>query len=777
VPPLSCMVRKLTRLLDMPFASSVRVLAVALAVACGRPGNVPAQAEHDATPFASSRDPIVRMAVTALASGHPWRATELLDSAFRDPATRTPEATLLAATAAAEWGGWGRVDRELSTAPWLDTLFDGRGRELLARAALARGIDSAARAHAELAVRSARTNRDRGVRLVLLARSLDRQALGDSAAATYLEAAKLLPLVDDWLQLRAAGALPDPSRRQRSYSRVSDAVARARIRPTEAQALERWRDFVGAARAYAELGQSGEALRLRLMGANDDVARRAIRSEAIALLGKSTSVADVRAAIAIVDSLGVPLSVEEELIVARAAATAGVLPRAVSGFARARGLEPSDRFIYATVLSRLGRDADAAREFGRVPASAPMGGAAAYQRARSLLRAGQSTSARTELRRVTKAFATDTAVSAPALFLLADLATDDGRDTDARQAFEEVARRYRTSRLAPVSLFRAGIIAFATGSFDVAAREMEALVARYPQSVDASAARYWAGRARERAGDRERARIHWRDVMATDPLSYYSQLSARRLGVSPWRPQPSSDNVARSVALQAAMQRAELLELLGMTTEESFEYDAMATGAGNAPDSILAAAAALRESGETWRAIALAKRALDVAAPRDMRLFQLLYPVAYADVIRAEAATRGVDAALVAALIHQESSFNPRAASRAGALGLMQVLPSVGASIARTARVNPFERVLLFQPDVNIRLGAIHLDAMLRQYPHIVYALAAYNAGGSPVRRWRQKAGSTDPELFIERIPYDETRDYVRILLRNQATYKALYGW
>jgi soluble lytic murein transglycosylase len=131
---------------------------------------------------------------------------------------------------------------------------------------------------------------------------------------------------------------------------------------------------------------------------------------------------------------------------------------------------------------------------------------------------------------------------------------------------------------------------------------------------------------------------------------------------------------------------------------------------------------------------------------------------------------------LVAALIQQESSFNPRAASRAGALGLMQVLPSVGASIARARRMSSFERVLLYQPDVNVRLGMMHLDAMLRQYPHIEFALAAYNAGGSPVRRWREKRGTDDPELFVERIPYDETRDYVRILLRNQAVYRSLYG-
>ena len=104
----------------------------------------------------------------------------------------------------------------------------------------------------------------------------------------------------------------------------------------------------------------------------------------------------------------------------------------------------------------------------------------------------------------------------------------------------------------------------------------------------------------------------------------------------------------------------------------------------------------------------------------------------------------------------------------------MQVLPSVGASIAKAQGLTSYERVLLYQPDVNVRLGMAHLDAMLRQYPRVEYALAAYNAGGAPVRRWRQKRGTDDPELFVERIPYDETRDYVRILLRNQAMYRTL---
>ena len=176
------------------------------------------------------------------------------------------------------------------------------------------------------------------------------------------------------------------------------------------------------------------------------------------------------------------------------------------------------------------------------------------------------------------------------------------------------------------------------------------------------------------------------------------------------------------------------------------------------------------------RAMALARRALATSAPRDTHLLRLVYPMAYGDVIRVEAAARRIDPALVAALIHQESSFNPRATSRAGAVGLMQVLPSVGADIAKAQRIASYERVLLYQPDVNVRLGMAHLDAMLRQYPRIEYALAAYNAGGAPVRRWREKRGTDDPELFVERIPYDETRDYVRIVTRNRAFYRALYA-
>jgi soluble lytic murein transglycosylase len=762
----------------MKFATSVRVLLTVVAVACTRPDAAPAQIDSSVSAFRATRDPAVRAAAEALTAGHPWRATEIIDSAYRDPGRRPAEATLMSATAAAAWGGWSRVERDLGGATWIDTSFAGQGRELLARAALARGADSLAQAHAEQAVRLARGNRQRGIREVLLARALDRRALGDSAASTYMRAAGHLPEIADWLALRAAGATPDASDRQRYLGRVSAAVAKERVRPTDAQARERWKDYTGAAKIYSEIGEPAQALRVTLPAATDSNAREKIRRDAFALLGQRPRAADARVALEMIDSAFPARTPAEELVLARAASIAGQLTRAADGFTRAAKAELSaeDRYAFALILLRLGRDLDAAKELARVPATSPLGAQAAYQRARALLHASRTTEARAALRRVMQTFPKDSSVVAPSLFLLADGAVDDGRDADARTQFLEMARRFPSSSLAPTAMFRAGVIAFSSQSFAQAARDFDAMVERHPQSADANAARYWAGRSYERAGNRAKAAERWREVVAKDSSSYYAFKSATRLGTPRWHPAASSPPSIPK-ALEAAINRASLLDDVGMGTEEGFEHDAIASIASTSPDSLLAAAEAMRQRGEPSRAMSLARRALGARAARDARAYRLLYPVVYADVIDSEANARKIDPALVAALIHQESSFNPRATSRAGAVGLMQVLPSVGASIAKARGMSSFERVLLYQPDVNIKLGMSHLDAMLKQYPRIEYALAAYNAGGAPVRRWRGLRGADDPELFVERISYDETRDYVRILLRNQAMYRSLYEW
>jgi soluble lytic murein transglycosylase len=104
-------------------------------------------------------------------------------------------------------------------------------------------------------------------------------------------------------------------------------------------------------------------------------------------------------------------------------------------------------------------------------------------------------------------------------------------------------------------------------------------------------------------------------------------------------------------------------------------------------------------------------------------------------------------------------------------------MPDVGRTVARSLGFPLWDPVLLYQADVNARLGTRHLADLFRQYDELPHILAAYNAGMSRVERWRTKAGVDDPEMFTERIPYVETRDYVRIILRNRDLYRALYGW
>jgi soluble lytic murein transglycosylase len=120
--------------------------------------------------------------------------------------------------------------------------------------------------------------------------------------------------------------------------------------------------------------------------------------------------------------------------------------------------------------------------------------------------------------------------------------------------------------------------------------------------------------------------------------------------------------------------------------------------------------------------------------------------------------------------------FNPRARSPVGAIGLMQVMPATGRTLARRLGVTRFTDDLLTQPELNVHFGMAYLADQLNSYGRLDAVLAAYNAGPTRLNRWREFPEYADRLLFAERIPYDETRDYVRIVQNNRRIYAALYG-
>lgn len=614
--------------------------------------------------------------------------------------------------------------------------------------------------------------------LVLRARELDRADSLDAARSAYEQAAQKIPQLSDWLYLRAAGVTGDSSARAGYYAKLRTDVAEDRIRVTDAIARERTRDFAGAIRAYNALGQRLDALRLRINPPADDASRAAARSELLTYISSSNNAADTREAIDLFDKVFTTTTPSEELVIARAANKAGVPERSATAFAKALGAglgDIDDNVAYGSVLYRLRRYADAGTQLAKVKAPAGLAAAAKYQIARAQIALGNTEAGRSTLRAITTAYPNDTS-AASALLLLADLATDDNRDADARQTLVGLLKRFPTGRHATSARFRAGMIAYIQGDRKAAAAAFDSLVARDPNGTEALAAAYWAGRSYAALGDKTRSKARWRSIIAKEPLSYYSVVAAKRLDTTLVAQDRSPANYARVPAVDSAIKRIASLKDVGMDVEAGFENDRLFRDALGNSARMIATAHALAGTDQASRSIALGRRAIDDIghSPENFRLY---FPVLERETLISSSKENGLDPVLVAALIRQESNFNPLATSPVGARGLMQLMPAVGKTVADSKGIGPWDPDLLYQPAINIKLGTAHLSGLAHKYPEVVKVLSAYNAGESRVEKWSTKAGAADPEVFTERIPFVETRDYVRTILRNRAYYQALYPW
>lgn len=488
-------------------------------------------------PSANAQD-LAAQATAALEQGRPWQATQILRPAVAD-LTRTPAATtLLAAQAAAAWGGWSSVVRLLGSRTWPDRESEGTARELLGRAALDRRADREAADHLRRSISLASEPRIRGIRTALLARSLERLERPDSAAAAYLAAAALLPEAAEWLGLRAAALLPDSGARARIYRTVGAEPARSRVARVEAAALERVGALEAAAARYAALGARGDALRLRLAAASSDSVRTSLRRDLVALLTAPLGAEESRNAIALLDQLPGTLSLEEHLAVARRAAAIGNAARAVRGFTAARGqpgFTDGDRLRFGLSLVQAGRPVDAMTEFSAIRDPAHTG-AAAYHRARLTLDQSGATAAIAALLRVPEVAGRDTASAGIALFLAGDLVADQGDYVAARRHYRRVATEYPTAAHAARALLEIGTLSLLLGERDAALAAFEALAERYPEGDEGPAGLYWAGRIEAERGSTASARARWRTVIAGTPHSYYALAAARRLGEAPGHP-------------------------------------------------------------------------------------------------------------------------------------------------------------------------------------------------------------------------------------------------
>ena len=171
-------------------------------------------------------------------------------------------------------------------------------------------------------------------------------------------------------------------------------------------------------------------------------------------------------------------------------------------------------------------------------------------------------------------------------------------------------------------------------------------------------------------------------------------------------------------------------------------------------------------------------RVIYYAEPRkDREFLPYSYPLGYWSVVKPAADSMGVDAHLIAAVIREESRYNPSVTSWAGAVGLMQVMPATARRLKDAAGVSVRDNADLQDPGRNIALGTYYLAQLIREFREIPLALAAYNAGENLLKKWLGQYASDDMAAFVEHIPYSETRRYVKKVMKSYWQYRTLYGW
>ncbi|GAC1429681.1 MAG: tetratricopeptide repeat protein [Thermoanaerobaculia bacterium] len=333
------------------------------------------------------------------------------------------------------------------------------------------------------------------------------------------------------------------------------------------------------------------------------------------------------------------------------------------------------------------------------------------------------------------------------------------------------------------------------GHYDDALRAFERYVHDYPDGDYKTNALFWTGKIHDRLGHTTERETAFRQLIAEYPYSYYGyrarQILGDRLTSAPSEargPRPEAPVFPDLEAELAKVQDPRLdavreLLAVGLFREASREMKTLAAAHPDNAGIAFMLADVYANGGAVFEAINILQRRFKpfirhggVNIPQ--RLWQILFPLNYWETIRAEAQKRNLDPFLVASIIRQESGFEPTTVSNAGAVGLMQIMPAEATRIAALAGIPGLDRSRLFDPMTNIAVGAAEYSQKLAAMKgNDILAIAAYNAGEDAVGRWlAQTPVDPDPDLFIDSIPFAETRLYVKNVTRNRFEYRRVYA-
>lgn len=650
-----------------------------------------------------------------------------------------------------------------------------------------------------------------------LARAKARLAAGDaSGAVRILRSGTEVSLVRDREALLLAHGLRRLNRPTEARVAYAKAMERTPIPSVRMEALR------GLVNVAAELGdrpaqlESLEAL-LALPAVPRRTALRFQRAQLLADLGRSKEAVEVDQALLekTRDARFARRVATHLRALARRGAKVPVLRGRVR-LAKARGLIRRGRFDRAdAILDRLQGQAHLARDVALVRAElhrrrgdAPgeasalvalekkglddrSGPIALWRLGRLALERDDEPEARRRFTALAERYP-DANRSAEGEFLLGWMAYDAGDFRSGARQLLDVANKRSSHADRDSTLWFAGWSAYLAGDVPLVEQAFRSLIEKHPDSSLVPGAHYWLGRTYQRSGQEERARTELRRAVEVSPLGYYGFFARARLRALedevpdprvriPRLPRSTAGIVRLFEEPPLLVLRAVALFDAGLEGEAIEELSLQAEACTGPRDKALVAEL-LRRFDARDLAYRVASRAVRDAREADLedaptkRAFGIAYPKRFLRAVRRASRAHRVDPALVLAIIRTESAFNENARSPVGARGLMQLMPSTARRIGGSARARRHARRFT-RPSSNVWLGSWYFAQLLDRYRgQGALALGAYNAGPNAMDRWVEAHGDMEIDEFVERIPYRETRRYVRRALESYLVYRALAG-
>jgi soluble lytic murein transglycosylase len=383
-----------------------------------------------------------------------------------------------------------------------------------------------------------------------------------------------------------------------------------------------------------------------------------------------------------------------------------------------------------------------------------------------------------------------------ACFRAALVACDDGDEAHGLARLESLPDSYPDGDMGGEALFRVAIAKIGKGDLAAARETLDRIVTGGLDGVRDVAGRgaYFRARVSELSGDAEDAQRRYAAILGDHPLGYYMLLAYARLRAmsepmaraavasSVARESPGALVVGDHPELSSAS-FARFVSLLEVGEVDWARREAQAGGLvaeGVDPEVVWAVAwlyeqAGAPDVGHSFTRARLHDFREHWPAGRWRLAWEVAYPRVWDGVVARESEATRVPTPLTWAIMREESAFNPDAHSVADAIGLMQLIVPTARATAR-GTVLPSDEESLRRPEVSIALGTRLLSSLRASFPSDpALAIAAYNGGSAAVRRWLGERGGEDFDVFVERIPFEETRAYLKRVLSSEAAYAYLY--